>query len=344
MSVKRGHFESFYLIDADEYQTISELKSKCDELEKKLTEALKYKDLAATAHQSHLHAKIGSLQEELKKHKNQTVSSETFEPNSQEQVGSGFDNASFASSSLNGPFSLDLNVKPNDSSLNDSCLLSASTDVDYRKELVAAFEQFLKSQATAAHTNEKQSLLNSEPIVDQKGLGVTDDLTPVLPLPLASPDTNLTSQNEPIKLEVAARVPEVEDSTNTLSSVTERLISSVPSSSRPKAIQLLSQLKNHTQDFSFDQSGSIKINGKQIPNSNFFDIFPALYQRHQSKRPKDSALSMIVNELASLGLSHLIQRSFSAGLLPRGHKYLKDRETAKKSIPPNWYYLGLNND
>lgn len=339
MALKKGRLESFYLIDADEYQTISELKAKCAELEKKLSEALKYKDLAASANESHLHAKIGSLQEELKKHKGQTVSSEIFEPNSQDQVGSGFVNPGCVPSTSNSFCSLDLNVNPTDCAVS-----SANSDIDFRRGLVAAFEQFLKSQAAANKNSQLQSSVNSIPVKDQTGLGVTDDLTPTLPIPVASPTSNVTGNSEDLSSEVAARVPDDNLSNATLDGVDERLVSSVPSSSRPKAIKLLSELKNYSQSFSYDESGSIKINGRLIPNSNFYEIFPSLYQRQQNKRPNDSALSLVVNEIASLGLSHLIQRSFSAGLLPRGQKYLKDREAAKNSINGDWYYLGLNDD
>jgi len=114
----------------------------------------------------------------------------------------------------------------------------------------------------------------------------------------------------------------------------------VPSASRAKATKLLSELRNFESDFSYDTSGSITLNGTTLPNTSFYDLFPLLFKRQEKKRPKDSPLSLVVNELISLGLGHLINRSFSAGLLPRGQKYLKDRESVRKNLKGNWYYLG----
>ena len=338
MSYKKGHLESFYLIDADEYQTISELRNKCSQLEKKLADALKYQDLATSAKETHLHAKIGSLQEELKKHKSQKVTSETYEPNTAEQVGSGFDDTACASTSSQSS----VISSPSQIPSAEGSILTSSDD-DFRKTLLASFERFLSAQLTQG-----QIVNFPKPNIDQRGSGVTDDLTPTLPISVASPAQNSAGPGEIKHLEetgepkVAAQVPETKEATNSLNDVDERLVMSVPASSRPKAIKLLSELKNIPSEFSFDNTGSITINGKVVPNANFFEIFPSLYQHQKKKRPIDSALSVIVNELASLGFGHLIQRSFTAGLLPRGQKYLKDRQSAKGDIAGNWYYLGQN--
>jgi len=328
MSQKKPQTESYFLIDADEYHTISQLKDKCAVLEKQLAEALKYKDLAASANEKHLHARIGSLQEELNKNKNQNqqkISSETYDPNSQEQIGSG-------NSGLTTVETLPETESVNPADSYYVNLLKAKNDQDFRKTLVTAFEQFISCHKP-----------NGSPLefkVDQCGSGVPDDLTPILPIPIesdtvASTGTNL---NHPESEELTDR----QGSQDNLDSFNDKLVSLVPSTSRHKALKLLAELKNYTNEFSVDSSGSITLNGKLIPNSNFYEIFPLLYKRQEKKRDKGSVLSMVVNELASLGLGHLIQRSFSAGLIPRGQKYLKDRNSVKTGISGNWYYLGQN--
>lgn len=331
MSQKKVH-EAFFLIDANEYQTISELRDKCSQLEKQLSDALKYKDLERSAHESHLHTKIGTLQQELNKHKSQKVTNEIFEPNAQEQIGSGSADDSSSKSTANtsqSTLAYELTQEPNQGNeLSQLNQLQATNDDEFRKKLVAAFEQFLSS---------KTSHQRSSFVDQQSGSGVTEDLTPTLPITdIDSSSLNLSGQINPSTSNQS--VPGVEE--DNVGSFDEKLISSVPSTSRQKASKLLNELKNHQTDILFDPSGSITINGKTLPNGNIYEIFPLLYRRQEKKRPKDSPLSLVVNELASLGLSHLIQRSFSAGLLPRGQKYLQDRDSARKNIKGNWYYLG----
>jgi hypothetical protein len=324
MSQKKPHTESYFLIDADEYHTISQLKDKCAVLEKQLAEALKYKDLAASATEKHLHARIGSLQEELNKHQNQQkTSSETYDPDSQDQIGSG--NSSLAK----------VETLPVTDTVNftESChvnLLKAKNDQDFRRTLVTAFEQFLSGQ--------KPSVSTSHSEVDQCGSGIPSDVTPILPTPIDSDSVASTASN--LNQPESEEITDSQDSQNNLDSFNEKLVSLVPPTSRPKAAKLLAELKNYTNEFSVDSSGSITLNGQLIPDSNFYEIFPLLYQRQEKKRDKGSVLSLVVNELASLGLGHLIQRSFLAGLIPRGQKYLKDRNSVRANISGKWYYLG----
>jgi len=319
MSHKKVHTECFYLIDADEYETITQLREKCAQLEKRLAEALKYKDLSASAQESELHAKIGSLKEQLKQHTK--VTSETYEPNSKEQVGSG------------------VTIEPESNKLatidSSAAVLQARSDNEFRKTLVTAFEQFLSSKSSSNYT-----AVHLDPKTEQTGSGVTDDLTPTLPL-IENPSSQLSNDSTETKSNVAARVPETAKSSLEVTSYEDKLLSSVPPTSRPKAQKLLTELKNFQDNLSYNDSGTITLNGHTLPNANFYEIFPLLYQQSK-KRPKDSALSLVVNELASLGLGHLIQRSFSAGLLPRGQKYLKDRQSVRQKLNGDWYYLGDN--
>lgn len=324
MSQKKPHTESFFLIDADEYHTISQLKDKCAGLEKQLAEALKYKDLAASATEKHLHARIGSLQEELNKHQNQQkTSSENYEPDSQDQIGSG-------NSGLNQVETLPVTDSVNPS---ESCyvnLLKAKNDQEFRKTLVTAFEEFLTGQKPSG------SSLHSK--VDQCGSGIPNDLTPILATPIESDSVASTASN--LNHPESEELSDNQHLHDNLDSFSEKLVSLVPPTSRPKAAKLLAELKNYTNEFSVDSSGSITLNGQLIPNSNFYEIFPKLYERQEKKRDKGSVLSLVVNELASLGLGHLIQRSYLAGLIPRGQKYLKDRNSVRADIKGKWYYLG----
>lgn len=314
MSQKRSPTEAYFLIDADEYKTFTELKEKCAELEKQLAEALKYKRLASSVHQTHLETKIGDLEAQLKKHKSQTVTTETLEPSvdgAKEQIGSGLQPDLHSESVQN-------NVANN---LSNSLF---TNDDDFRKQLTTAFELFLKTQ-NSGHT----SLLNVAE--NQAGSGITDDVTPTLPLQLAEPagsNGQITLSEDPQeKNELQAET------------LDDQLLSSVPSASRPKAQKLLAELKHFNSDISFDASGTVHLNGKILPDSNFYEIFPLLFKRPKQYSSNNN-LTLVVNELVSLGLGHLIQRFYTAGLTPRGKQYLKNRAATKATLKDHWYYLG----
>ena len=50
MSKKKPETQAFFLIDADEYKSFAQLKQQNSELERQLSEALKYKRVSDSAH------------------------------------------------------------------------------------------------------------------------------------------------------------------------------------------------------------------------------------------------------------------------------------------------------
>lgn len=310
MSTKGSHTSAFFLIDAEEYTTISELKEKCLQLESKLTDALKYKRLADSAHKSHLEAKVNELETQLKHHKGlNSVTTETLQPSSsEEQVGSG---------SCNGV----PNTTADKNSL-DKLTSEFYNEDQSRQKLLSAFESFIK-----LHNSFSSS--SAAKLADQTGCGVESDLTPNLPLPIQEKPSTLVENND-ITNGTSSAVQ---------SSSVDRLMTSVAATSRPKAEKLLRELENIQSEMSFDNAGNIKINGSTLPDVNFYEIFPLLFKPVKNYR-SNSGLSLIVDELASLGLGHLIQRSYTAGLTPKGQHYLKNRAALKKNLTSRWYFLG----
>ena len=90
MSEERIHKNVFYLIDAADYATFSELKAKTIKLEKEIAELLRYKDLHRNAEHAHLQSKVTELEKKLSS-SHSAVTSESLNSgsDSSNQVGSG---------------------------------------------------------------------------------------------------------------------------------------------------------------------------------------------------------------------------------------------------------------
>lgn len=120
----------------------------------------------------------------------------------------------------------------------------------------------------------------------------------------------------------------------------QKLLNSVAPFRRPKARKFLSAIKEHRDIFSYSADGTIYIDGQALEQSNFFKLFPYLFKpAHFSSHPH---LREVVNELATLGLGHLISRFYTAGLSPRGKNFIHNRATVHKeikSLGPDWYKI-----
>lgn len=57
----------------------------------------------------------------------------------------------------------------------------------------------------------------------------------------------------------------------------QKLLKTIPNKFHKKASLLLDKIDLNSMDISFNSSGEVFIDSQNIPNSNIFDIFPALY-------------------------------------------------------------------
>ena len=305
----------YYLVSVDNYKTLSELKRQNSELEKKLSDSLKYQKLASGEKVTQLETEIKKLEAQLEVYKKKdgekktpeaSVSTVHYEPppsNSNDQQGSGL----------------------------------AQLDGDqFRAKLFASFEQFLKSQN-----------------INQSGSGATNDLTPVVPIPFLEPPS-LPAEVKPSEFATDIDVHNVENSSsaNSASSAAvassansdtsldeDKLLSTVGSRFKDKAKRFLSELKQHKDAIKIEPDGAILIDGQPLPKANFYELFPKLFNPPKNYR-NNCALAALVDELATLGMGHLIMRNFTVGLTPKGKNYLNDREELIKGGGDKWYYLG----
>lgn len=285
MAGKKSHTSAFYLIDAHDYNTFSELRQQNLDLQKQITELMKYRNLHASAQQ-----KVTSNHTKL----SDSVNSENLEATSSEpqQIGSG--------SSLLEP--------------------AVQGEESFQNQLFSAFQSFLKS--------------NNLSHLSQVGSG--QDVTPQLPIPIENP-TSSENSSELTEEHTESGHPILQNTE------TNKLVSLVIPSQRSKAQELLQELGNHTSELSFSENGPIVINGEPLNDSNITNIFPMLF-RPIKNYENNVNLSKVVDEIASLGLGHLISRHYTRGLTPKGKSYLKNRVEFRKSLHPvhPWYYISEN--
>jgi len=167
----------------------------------------------------------------------------------------------------------------------------------------------------------------------QRGSGF-QDLTPELVEPV-----NDVSETRPSS-EISAIDENLVDQAIILDPADEKLIESVSPHLRPKAQSLLMQLKNFPETIHFNSQGNIVIDNETLDDSNIYKIFPLLFK--PTNYAKQPYLQTVVSELATLGLSHLISRYYSAGLLPKGKYHVENRTDLHKKIKQlgsEWYKL-----
>lgn len=130
------------------------------------------------------------------------------------------------------------------------------------------------------------------------------------------------------------------EQSDSLNDTDQKLLQLVPPFRQPKAKKFLSALKEHGEVFRYTKDGAIYIDGELLSDANFFKLFPYLFKpANYSNHPH---LQEVVNELATLGLGHMISRFYTAGLSPRGKNFISDRHAVRKqikSLGANWYKL-----
>lgn len=179
---------------------------------------------------------------------------------------------------------------------------------------------------------------------DKVGFGSTD-LTQEYPEPLPSPKfdkdaipidpaANSTIQN------INQMPASSSDFERTKNSINEKLFNLVSPHLRPKAQLLLHKLSEFSSELEFKENGEIKIDGQTLPDANIYTLFPLLFK--PSSYAQNPHLQTLVNEIATLGLGHLISRFYSAGLSPKGQNHIPNRMQLRKEIKtlgPYWYKL-----
>jgi len=300
---KKTHLVGYYLVSVDNYKTLSELKNRNAELEKKLSDSLKYQKLASNEKVTQLESQIKKLETELSDCRSKSkesaaktasvtdISSEHYQPN----TSASADEAK----SQQGSGALD--------------------SEQFRAKLLSTFQDFLHSHFSQSGTG-----------------GAATDLTPIVPIPLPE-----KVEVKPSEFATDLDVHNVEPENSASGLDEEKLLADVKNRHKAKAQRLISELANHRDVISVEPNGEISINGGVIPDANFYTLFPLLYRVPKHYR-KNTALVTLVDELATLGLGHLILRNYSVGLTPKGKNYFKARKDMKNFSHQKWYYLGEN--
>jgi hypothetical protein len=108
------------------------------------------------------------------------------------------------------------------------------------------------------------------------------------------------------------------------------LLKLIPKSKRSNGEKLLQKISENSNQFSYNYSGTIFINGESIPLSNIFQIFPLLFQTYK-KNSKIPGYLESTQQLTEMGLGHLLAS-------PRIKNEQKHQTFDKVKMP--WYYLG----
>lgn len=297
----------FFLVDAKTYATFKECQKKIKELQQRIEELLKYKPLPHSVELSH---------------KNSDPESETL---------------------INDDSKGDENVMDKDGGGKD---LASEAD-NFERRCIEIFNKLSKSGS-------------------QIGSGALD-LTPQLPgTNEEDPSANLVPK-EPLPSTSAGNDddgdfstdPEFSDTDddNELTDIethseshdkqsghelNENVLNDIPKSQHLKAKELFNALKQHTDDVGVGDDGTLILYKNPIPDSNFFQVFPLLF-RSRKFSANIPYFKDFVNEIASLGLGHLISRDHTSGYNPRGKNQFKDRSVIRNQVRnnPRWYYLGL---
>ena len=122
-------------------------------------------------------------------------------------------------------------------------------------------------------------------------------------------------------------------------SITEqKLLKLIPEKFKPQAAELLHEINDRPNQLTFNSDGIVFINQIGIPDTNFYILFPALFKKSQSKNIP--GFSEIVIQIATMGLGHLISKSYTKGLL-RKYKIGEQDLLYNQIINlKHWWYLG----
>ena len=114
------------------------------------------------------------------------------------------------------------------------------------------------------------------------------------------------------------------------------IISKLPKAYQERATKRLEVFDNHPSQLTFNETGTLFINGNVISQSNFFNLLPHLF----SHKPKTflPGFNQLVTQICSIGYGKLINGTLMRGL--HRTKQIENGPQIMKDLKKNWYYLG----
>ena len=116
------------------------------------------------------------------------------------------------------------------------------------------------------------------------------------------------------------------------------LVAKLPKLYQDRALKLLAVFDSHESQLTFNETGTLFINGSAIAQSNFFQMLPHLF----SSKPKKvlPGFNQLVTQICSMGYGKLINGSLIRSLhrskpIPNSLELMKEIHSKT-----NWYYLG----
>ena len=196
-------------------------------------------------------------------------------------------------------------------------------------QLQALQQAFLREQLESASPSAPSAEL-------QHGAG-DEDLTTAFPEPESISSPVVENANALLDGSESER-HESERAESESDDIDDELLLTVTPHLRQKAKVLLTKLKEHADVLRFEKDGTIFIDDAPLSDANIFKLFPLLFKpAHYSSHPN---LQTLVNEIATIGLGHLMSRYYSAGLSPRGKNFIPNRKQLRSELKkPFWYKL-----
>jgi len=121
--------------------------------------------------------------------------------------------------------------------------------------------------------------------------------------------------------------------------IENKLLATISPSFHHKAQTLLTALNENPQQLSWNSQGEVLINFQSVPGANFFQIFPSIFKPALKHRQLPGFIET-VNEIATMGLGHLIHPRLLRGF--RRLRKIENQETLYSEVSKDnkWYFLG----
>lgn len=101
---------------------------------------------------------------------------------------------------------------------------------------------------------------------------------------------------------------------------------------RKKALQLIKTIKDQGDQLTFDNTGSVFLEGNTLPNANFFRLISSLF----SGKHDEPGFSEFVKKLQEMGLSKFIPKKSKVSNV----SVEVNLNTLKPFNVDKWYYIG----
>lgn len=110
------------------------------------------------------------------------------------------------------------------------------------------------------------------------------------------------------------------------------LLKRIPKRNQPQAENLLKTLSERANELTWDSSGIIYVDGRSVPNSDIFRIFPSLFKKQHPKRIK--GFEEFIEKLSLMGLSHFLPIKQSQ-IISKSKSGVTEGE-----VNSQWWYIG----